>query len=126
IQMALDHHAENARIATGDLSRDVARDIDLPFVPLPAVGVRAVDHEPRGETRDGELAAGRLDASRIVIGRLSAAQDDVAILVAGGVHDRGMSALGDRQKVVRCRCGLYRVDGYLHVAVGAVLETDWT
>ena len=76
------------------------------------------------QARVRELLAHRLDAGGVVVGRLAAAQDDVAVLVAGGVHDRRVAALGDRQEVVRRRRGLDRVDRDPDVAVGAVLEAD--
>ncbi len=124
IQVAFDHDAEDAIVAGGDLRADVARDVDLAFVPALAVGVRAVDHELRREPGRGELLACRGDARRVVVRRLAAAQDDVAILVAGSVHDRRVAALGHRQEMMRRGRGLDRVDGDLDVAVGAVLEAD--
>src|SRR3546814_19195254 len=72
----------------------------------------------------GGFGAGGVDALRVVVRRLAAAQDDVAVLVARRRGDRGAAFLRDGQEVVRLRCRQDRVEGDLHVAVGAVLEAD--
>ena len=46
----------------------------------------------------------------------------MAVLVAGGVHDGRMPALGHRQEMVRRRCRMNRVDRDANVAVRSVLE----
>src|SRR5204863_1022095 len=125
-QVAFDHDAEDAILSGGDLRTDVARDVDLPFVPALAVRMRAVDHELRRETRRSELPARRSDARRVVVRGFPAAQDDVAILVAGRVYDRRMSAFGHRQEMMRRGRGLDRIDCDPDVAVGAVLEAHRT
>ena len=43
--MALDHHAENSLIATGDLSRDILRHRDLILGLLLTVAMTCVDHQ---------------------------------------------------------------------------------
>ncbi len=70
IEVAFDHHAEDALVAGGDLRGDVARDLRLLLVPALAVGVRAVDHQPGGEAGGRELLARRLDAGGVVIRRV--------------------------------------------------------
>jgi hypothetical protein len=74
------------------------------------------------EAGAGEFLARRLDAGRVEIRRLAAAQDDVAVLVAGGVHDGRMPALGHRKEMVRGRRRMNRIDRDADVAVGSVLE----
>jgi hypothetical protein len=81
-----------------------------------------INHEALGEAGLRQSLGGRVDARRFEVRRLSAAQDDVAILVARSRHDGGMPGLGHRQEVMRRLGGAYRVDGDLDVAVGAVLE----
>ncbi len=103
---------------------DVGAHRHLVFRLLAAVGVRGVDHQARCQAVLGDALAGFFHAGRIVIGRLAATQDDVAILVAGGGDDRRMAALGHREEMMRLRRGLDRIDGDLDVAVGAILEAD--
>src|SRR5262245_54315701 len=57
-EVRLDHDADDAARAAGDLRADRARDLDLSLVLLGRVGVRAVDHQPAGKLRLGELLAG--------------------------------------------------------------------
>src|SRR5690606_6058844 len=92
-EVRLDHGADEATIAFGYLSGDVPRHFRLALVFLGGVRVRAVDHHPLGELRAGELLAGGRDGRGVVVGRLSAAQDDVAVVVAASVHDRHLPAL---------------------------------
>ena len=126
VDVAFDHHAEDARVAAGDLRRDVARDVDLALVLLLAVGVRAVDHHARARgPLFGELLARRRPRSRR---RSWCALPPRRMMwqssLPAGVHDGGVAALGHRQEVMRRRRRLDRVDGDPDVAVGAVLEAD--
>src|SRR5258705_393386 len=81
---------------------------------------------PGREPGMSQLAADLVDACSIVVGHPAAAQNDVAVLVARGVHDGGVTAFGDRQEVVRRGGRLDRIDRDLHAAVGSVLEPDRT
>ncbi len=99
-------------------------DIELALVALAAVGVAAIDHQPRRQPGGFERLARRGDAGRIEVRLLPAAQDDVAIAVAVGLHDRDLAVLVHRQEVVRPRRRLDRVRGDLQIAVGTVLEAD--
>ncbi|MNS89408.1 hypothetical protein D3C72_1234200 [compost metagenome] len=121
-QVRFDHHADDALVAAGDLAADVFAHRDLVLMLLAAVGMRGIDHQARGQPGLGDGVARFLHAGGIVVGRLAAAQDHVAILVARGRHDRRVAALGHRQEMVRLRRGLDRVHGDLDVAVRAVLE----
>src|SRR6266536_2790185 len=125
-EVALDHDSEDALVAPADLLADVLADGDLVLRLLLAVGVARVDHEPLRESRLGDLLARRLDAAGVVVGRLPAAQDDVAVLVPAGGDDGGVPTLRDGQEMVRLLRRLDRVDRDPDVAVGAVLETDRT
>ena len=123
VQVALRHHAEDAAVAGLHLLRDVAP---------PATGARAACCCWRGCSRPSARCGSRPPPAPcrprhlggVVVGRLAAAQDDVAILVASGLDDGGLAVLGHRQEVVRAAGGLDGVDGDLQVAVGAVLEAD--
>ena len=122
LQVALDHHAGDACVASGDLRGHVLRHVDLAAVLLAAVGVREVDHHLRAQARLVQHVAGGLHVGGAVVGRLAAAQDDVAVLVAARLEDRGLAHLGHAHEGVRRLCGQDGVAGHLHAAVGAVLE----
>ena len=101
-QIALDHDAENARFAVGQLAADVFADEQLAAVVLLAVGVAHIDHHPGADAGLLQEAAGVVDGGAVVVGLAAAAtQDDVAVLVAGGLKDGGMAEFGDRQEDVR-------------------------
>src|SRR5688572_18066938 len=121
-QVRLHHDADDAPLAGGDLAADLGGDLGLAAVVLGGVGVRAVDHQPLGEPGAGELLAGRLHAGCIVVRRLAAAQDDVAVVVAPGLHDRDLPAFVHREEVVLLARGEQCIDRDFDVAVGAVLE----
>lgn len=48
----------------------------------------------------------------------------MAIGIAGGAHDRRLTALIDPKKMVRLRRSLHRIDGDGGTAIGAVLVAD--
>ncbi len=121
-QVRLDHHADQAVLALRDLLADVDADLALAAVVLAAVGVRAVDHQALRQPRAGELAAGGLDARRVVVRLRAAAQDDVAVVVAARLDDRHLAALVHRKEVVLLARREDRVHRDAHVAVGPVLE----
>ena len=83
-----------------------------------------VDHHRWRQAGLLQHGAGGLDARRVIVRCLAAAQDDVAVAVSGGGGDRGAAGLGHGQEMVRLRGRLYRIDRDLDVAVGAVLEAD--
>ena len=91
VQMALDHHAKYAARAGGNLRGNIARYFDLFFVLLAAVSVAAVHHQCRVQLGFTELCAGLGYALGVKIGRFSAAQNDVAVFVAVGLHNRHLA-----------------------------------
>ena len=91
---------------------------------LAAVGMAAVHHDGRTQVRCFQIPAGRLHAGFVIVGRLAAAQNDVAILVARCVHDGHLTVLVYRQEVVPARGRLDGIGGDLEIAVRAVLEAD--
>ena len=62
---------------------------------------------------------------RAVVRLFAAAQDGVAVGVAGSVDDSGMAGFGYGKKVVRVGGGANGIDGDFEVTVGAVFEADW-
>ena len=124
LEVALDHHADDAPLAGGDLLGDVARDDDLPLVLLAAVAVRDVDHHLLAQARRAQHRAARRHAGVVVVRRLAAAQDDVAVVVAARLEDRGHAHLGHAHEGMRRARREDGVGGDLDAAVGAVLEAD--
>ena len=124
--MAFHHDAEDAALSRSDLFGHVLRHLKLLRVVLAAVGVAEIDHQFRRQAGGGQFLSGRVHACRVVIGRFSAAQNDVAVLVAIGGNDGRVATLGHGDEVVRMLRGLDGVDGDPDVAVSAVLEADGT
>src|SRR5208337_1890095 len=124
MDVAFEHHADNAIVAARDLTGHIACNLDLPLMLLLAVRMRAIDHDSRSKSGTPELGTDRLDTARVVVGHAAATQDDVAILVARGAHDGRVAPLGYGQEMMRRGGRLDRVDRDLHPAVGPVLESD--
>ena len=102
----------------------VVRHRDLALVLLAAVAVRDVDHHLLAQAGGAQRLAARGHVGGVVVRRLAAAQDDVAVVVAARLEDRGHAHLGHAHEGVR---RARREDGVgrdLDAAVGAVLEAD--
>ena len=113
------------RPAAGDLGGYVVADYGLAAVVLARVGVAEVDHDARGEAGLFHLGRGLGDAlGGVVDGAAAAAQDDVAVRIAGGDEDGRLAVLGVAEEGVGVGGGEDGVDGDLHVAGGAVFEAD--
>ena len=123
-QVALDHHPHHRVLAGGDLARHVAADDALALGPLGAVRVAEVDHQPGPMAGRVEHRGSRPDVPGLVVRRLAAAQDDVGVLVAGGLEDPRAGVLRERQEDVGMLRGADRVHGELDASAGAVLEPD--
>src|SRR5690606_5894711 len=83
-EVGFHHDADDAAVAGGELGADIGKDQRLVFRLLGRVGVAGVDHDRR---RDASLfggGSGGIDTGGIMVGGFAAAQDDVAIRVAGG------------------------------------------
>src|SRR6266540_1241267 len=124
LEVRFDHDAEDALLARRDLTRDFARHVYLALIHLLAVRMAAIDHQALLEPRRGQFLRRRVDAPRVVIRVLAAAQDDVAVLVTIGRDDRRVPLLGDGEEMVRHARSFQRVHRDAHVSVGAVLESD--
>lgn len=92
-QIALDHDAHNPSIAAlaagaGDLAGDIVADDGLAAIVFAAVGMGEVDHDAGRKAGFFHLGRGLGDAFGGVVGRApAAAQDDVAIRIAGSDED---------------------------------------
>ena len=95
LQVALEHHTDDSRVSSLELTANVSGDRNLVKVILQAVAVRAVDHDARLESSFADFTRGRVDARGVKIGRLAAAQNHVAVVVASGADNRAVTALGD-------------------------------
>ena len=93
--MAFHHHAEDAVAARRQLSADILHHLDLALVLLARVGVACVHHQAAGQFGGFDLCAGRGHAGSVVVGRLAAAQDDMAVLVAACLDDGDLAVLVD-------------------------------
>src|SRR5262249_50094964 len=99
--------------------------LGLAYVVLAAVVVTRVDHDAALQTRSLQGVQRHRDAlGSVVRAVLATAQDDVAVLVAGGCPDRGPSVRVHTEEQVAAAPDVARVDRDLHAAVGRVLETD--
>ena len=99
-EMALYHQTDDPLISSCDLFGDLLRNHHLLLRSLATVGVAAIDHDPWGEIRLGELCARHTHVFRSIVGLSAPAQDDMAITIATGGKDRRATSLGHRQEVV--------------------------
>ena len=122
--MALHHQAEDLLGAAGHLSADITRHFELFFVLLRTVGMAAIDHQRGRQLRSVQVFAGGSHAGSVIVGRLAAAQNHVAIAIALGLHNRHLPVFVHRQKVVTAGRRLNGVGGNADIAVGAVFKTN--
>src|SRR3954453_11846904 len=124
-QERLQHHADDRLVAVGHLVGDVAGGEELLLRVLAAVVVGGVDHQPLRQACGAEGDELVFDLGRVVVRlAVAAAEDQVAIGVAGRVQDRRLAGVVDAGEGVRRRRRPHRVDRDLDVAVGPVLEAD--
>ncbi|KAG1450799.1 hypothetical protein G6F57_016320 [Rhizopus arrhizus] len=123
-QMALDQHTDDALFAVFQLNGDVLDHLRLVVRVLQAVGVAGIDHQAGRQLGLGQRLAGLGNAACVVVRLLAAAQDHMAVRIAGGRDDGGAALLGDRQEMMRIGGSPHRVSSDLDVAIGAVLEAD--
>ncbi|MCY1454911.1 hypothetical protein D9M71_720080 [compost metagenome] len=85
----------------------------------------AVDHDPRGDALALQAFAGDAHAFRIMVrAGMAAAQDQVGVRIALGLHQRRAAQRVDAEVLVRVRRRAHGVAGDADAAVGAVLEAD--
>ncbi len=89
---------------------------------LHAVTVAEVHHQTLRQAHLGQSLARLVDAGGVVVGPVAAAQDHVAVGVAGGAVDGHLAVLVRGVEDVAVTGGAHRIDGDAGVAVGAVLE----
>ena len=122
---AFDHHGKDRRVALCPLRGYVFGDQELANVVLGAVGMAEINHDAR---REIFLHQELVSVQNVFFGKVraggSAAKDDVATSVTGGLDDGAHAVLRGSREPVGLTGGLHRVDGDLDVAVGGVLESD--
>ena len=84
----------------------------------------AINHQCGRQLSRVQVLAGSGHAGGVIVRRLAAAQNHVAIAIALGLHNRHLPVFVHRQKVVAARCCLDGVGGNTDVAIGAVFKTD--
>lgn len=84
----------------------------------------AIDHQTCIEFGCSQHFARLGHAFGIIVGKLSASQDDMAIAVANGFHDGHLAILVNAEEVVWPLCCLNGIDGDTQAAIGTVLETN--
>lgn len=121
-QVAFHHHAHDVFFTGFQLCRNIARHIHLFAEVFTAVGMAAVHHQFAAHAGFLKLRNRVFNVFRAVIRLFTATQNRMAVRVAAGVDNRGMTGFGYRQEVVRMIGGADGVDGDFQVAVRTVLK----
>lgn len=125
VNVGLDHDTDQGSLTLAQLVRDLLGDERLVKVVLVGVAVGAVNHEHLALLLGAEGLASAANALAVIVGALAAtAQDDEAVLVAGGLGDGGQTLLGHTEETVRVGSSTNSVNCYGQVAVGPVLKAD--
>src|SRR5476651_1457486 len=125
-QVAFYHHAHNRLLAVGELIANISADFHLFFELFTAVSVAEIDHDLRWQTAFFQALFNFFYIFSAVVRFFTAAQDDVAVVVAAGADNCRMAPFGDGQEAVRCAGCVDGVDGYLNGAICAIFEAHWT
>jgi len=124
-EVAFEHGADDGFVAGDALGDDFLEDGGHALVVLAAVGVGGIDHEVGGDAGILEDGHGMGDAGGVVVGSAgSAAEDDVAVWVAGGGDGGGDALVGDAEEGLwfgGCADG---VDGGDDITADGVFEAD--
>lgn len=127
VDIGFDHNASDGAVASNQLLADGIDDLWLVVVVLEGVSVRAIDHNARPvlRARFFESRSSGLDVFSIVVGTLgTTAEDDMDILVAGGLNDGGKTLLGDTHESVRVGGGFHGVHCNTDASISSILEAD--
>ena len=124
-KVALEHRTDDGGAAATALRQDIPPDHRLTARIFRRIGMTAVDHEARLETRRAQPALGVRRVTRTVVAALaSAAQHNVAVRIARRRDNRSATVLVDAEETVRRTRGEQGIKRGLHAAIGAVFETD--
>ena len=122
--MAFDHHANNRFFSTSDLPANVFRNIHLLFELLAGVGMAKVDHHLCREPCFDQTFFHIGNVLSAVVRFFAAAQNNMAIAVTAGIHDRRMTPFGHRQEAVWRPCCVDCINRNFDRAIGTVFKTN--
>ncbi len=125
VEVALDHHGSDGLVTGGDLFGEVGGDFGLVLVIFEAVAVGAVDHQLGTHSTGVEKFDDAGDGVFVEVGAGSGpAENEMAVVVAGGFDDGAKSLAGGSEEVMAALGGLDGVGGDLDAAAGAVFEPN--
>ncbi len=85
----------------------------------------AIHHHPRRQAGFSQLSSGFLHRLWVVVSAaLATPQDQMAIGIARGGHNGGVTVVVDAQEMVGLRRRFHGIDGGNGTAVGAIFEAD--
>ncbi|MNH26767.1 hypothetical protein D3C79_868370 [compost metagenome] len=121
--MPFEHHANNRTVACQALAQYVFEHCRLAQRILGAVGVAAIDHDPRCQSSLGQPLACVGNAGLIVVRSLmAAAQNQVSVRVAQGLDNRRVALAVHAEVPVRMGGAAHGVAGNRDTTVGTILE----
>ncbi|MCY1413026.1 hypothetical protein D9M71_284480 [compost metagenome] len=121
--MAFEHHAHQRAVALQALLENIGEHMRLAQWVLAAVGVAAVDHDPRRYGRLGQVVMNLGNVLALVVWpAVPTPQYQVGVRVALGFDDRRVPLGIDAEVAVRVSGAAHGVAGDADAAVGAVLE----
>jgi len=127
VNVRLDHHTSDGAVAGDQLLANRVDDLRLVEVVFERVSVRAINHDARFILRTGLLEgiSSSLDVSGVIVRTLRAtSEDDMDVLVTGGLDDGSEAIFGNAHEGVRVGGGLHGINGDTDASISPVLETD--
>ena len=124
--MAFHHHANNGLFATGNLLANVSTNIHLLFELFGRVSMAEIDHHLCWQACFVQPFFHFSNVLRAVVRLFTAAQNDMAIAVTAGIHNRRMPPFRYGQEAVRRTGGINGIDSHFNRTVGAIFEADRT
>ncbi len=85
-----------------------------------------IDHDLRHQSRFDEAFFHLSNMLRAIVWRFTAAQNDMAVAVAAGIHNRRMTPFSDGEEAMRRAGGVDGVNGDFNRAISTIFKTDRT
>lgn len=82
-----------------------------------------IDHDLRRQSRFGEAFFHLSNMLRAIVWRFTAAQNDMAVAVAAGIHNRRMTPFSDGEEAMRRAGGVDGVNGDFNRAISTIFKT---
>jgi len=127
IDVGLDHDTSDGTITSNQLLANRIDDLWLIVVVLKGVSVRTVNHDARLvlRTRLLKRSSNGLDMLSRVVGTLgTTSEDNMNILVSGGLDDGGETLLSNTHEGVGIGGRLHSINGDTDTSVSTILESD--